>query len=211
MDLHCAKFAPLDQFCVETQNLLQSLGKSGKVRMVELAKVAPKLFHSSCKKANEAKQWWESGENRPSKAPKNKCLQGSSCLSISEARGPKFIASDKFCGGKGVQLKYDVNPSANEQILEFTDRQEFKPLGAAFLKHRQQLSEAYTPELITSHIDTSFKEGASVTGETMKFVMDMFKIPGYFASENAEVCLENNLIKKILSKGTKIFEDDHQV
>jgi len=60
-------------------------------------------------------------------------------------------------------------------------------------------------------LDSSFKEGSQVSGETLKFLVDMFKIPGYFASENAEICLENNMIKKTLKEGTVIFEDDHKV
>lgn len=210
VDLLCMQFAPLDEMCNEVQSILHKLGTEGKLRMVELSAVSPILYHSSCKHADQPKQWWESGENRPAKAPKNKCLQGSSCLSIDEARGPKFVAAKEFCGGKGVQFKYAVDSSAKEKILEFTDRQSFKPLGASFTKHRQQLSEAYGADLITQQIDASFAEGKQVSGETLKFIMDMFKIPGYFASENAEVCLENNLIKKLLKEGAKIFEDDHK-
>jgi len=94
--------------------------------------------------------------------------------------------------------------------MEFTDRQSFKPLGDSFTKHRQQLSEAYGSDLISQTIDSSFMPGKEVSGEALKFVVDLFKIPGYFASENAEVCLENNLIKRLLQKGTMIFEDDHK-
>jgi len=210
IDLHCKQFAPLDEMCVEVQSLLQKLGAEGRIRMVELKAVAQTLYHSSCKHADKAKQWWESGDNRPAKAPKSKCLQGSSCLSIDEARGPKFIASKEFCGGKGVQFKYTIDSSANEKVMEFTDRQSFKPLGDSFTKHRQQLSEAYGADLISQTIDSSFMPGKEVSGEALKFVVDLFKIPGYFASENAEVCLENNLIKQLLQKGTMIFEDDHK-
>merc|ERR550519_3149005 len=127
--------------------------------MVELKAVAQTLYHSSCKHADKPKQWWESGDNRPAKAPKSKCLQGSSCLLIDEARGPKFIASKEFCDSKGVQFKYSLTPSATEKILEFTDRQSFKPLGALFTKHRQQLSEAYGTDLITKQIESSFVPG----------------------------------------------------
>jgi len=210
INLQCAQFAPLDEMCTEVQSLLQSLANKGTIRMVELNTVATEFFHSSCKHADKPKQWWETGDNRPAKAPRSKCLQGSSCLSIDQPRGPKFIAAKEFCGGKGVQFKYGLEPSAKEKILEFTDRQAFKPLSTSFLKHRQQLSEAYGSDLITKQVETSFKEGQEISGETLKFVMDMFKVPGYFASENAEVCLENNLIKKLIKEGVKVFEDDHK-
>jgi len=209
IDLQCIKFAPLDEICNDLQSLLRKLGSEGKVRMVDLNSVAPSVYHSSCKHADKPKQWWDTGDNRPAKAPQSKCLQGSSCLSIDEARGPKFISSKEFCGGKGVQFKYAIQSSATEKILEFTDRQVFKPLAASFSKYRQLLSEEYGAELITKQIQTNFK-GNDVSGEGLKFLMDMFKISGYFASENAEICLENNLIKKVLKKGEKIFEDDHK-
>lgn len=211
LDLQCSKFAPLDQFCTEVQGAIRKLGSEGKVRMVPMLSVSSVLYHSACKDANLPKQWWESGDNRPAKQPQNKCLQGSSCLSIAEDRGPKFVTSDEFCKGKGVQFSYEVDPSSTEKVLEFTNREDFKVFGPLFTKHQQSLSEAYSPELVKSHIEKSFQPNSQVSGETVKFLVDMFKIPGYYASENAEMCLENNLIRKTLQEGKLIFEDDHKV
>jgi len=211
LDLQCSKFAPLDQFCTEVQQKIHELGSAGKVRMVPMLSVSSVLFHSACKDSNLPKQWWEMGDNRPAKQPQNKCLQGSSCLSISEERGPQFVTSEQFCKGKGVQFSYEVDPSSAEKVLEFTNRQDFQAFGPLFIKYQELLSEAYSADLVKNHIEKSFKENSQVSGETVKFLVDMFKIPGYYASENAEMCLENNLIRKTLKDGKLIFEDDHKV
>lgn len=211
LDLQCSRFAPLDVFCTEVQNKIKELGSAGKVRMVPMLSVSSVLFHSACKDPNLPTQWWETGDNRPAKQPQNKCLQGSSCLSIAEDRGPAFVASDKFCKGKGVQFSYEVDPSSAEKVLEFTSRQDFSAFGPLFKKYQEALSEAYSPDLIKSHMEKSFQENSQVSGDTVKLLVDMFKIPGYYASENAEMCLENNLIRKTLKMGKLIFEDDHKV